>query len=999
MSGRRSISNSFNVITIDDPVSVQAQYAPNDNPTQSQIHDTFQEGDLYMRTRSTDSSWSAWHKIVGENGDETDYTFAISQYKTTSSATTAPSDISSSDWQDAPMAVTSSKPYLWSRVQKKVWNDAVQDYVVDSTRYIRLTGEGGEDYIIESTVGSVTIDSNQTTGSLSTTLSFYKKEGGQGRVAYSCFCTIFKKKGSTYTAIKQYTTAGAAVTYTHAAGSGVAELTAANYDAIVVCIYNAASTSHSGYLTELEIPVRKNGDDSRRVDLDNEHEDFLYDDAGNRKSSIVTSQARLYNGSSQITTGITWAVSCDDGSNWVSQGNTYTSGNAKAKISSGGLLTIEEVYVTTAKIKVRATYDSKNYYAEFTANRQTQDKYELVLSPNSIPYNPSSYSPVTIGVSAKRTSIAGGSPTDITWGAYTNKDKISTTSGKGYLRLFVAIKTQVGQSVYDYIPTQVTSDFQVTAEFASERGNVYFMLVRYDDANTSDSTGQLGTLVDWENVPICKSQNSVVYEIVFTESWARVDNNNIVTARLKGYAYKVDGSTKTALNSVTIRHGYILNDSDTYATTSTNSSGYFDCGDWFDDDNIIDFGKNSANIFAAIIIGGVVVQANYVTIAKQGANGQSIRGKTGRFYYYGGEFDNTDTTKTFKINDAETPYFSHGTNAVTGLPNCHVYNPSTNPSSDLTMAQMWANSNQSWNNAPWQTFTNDFQYLMTRAVFSDQAYLGSFVVNTDWLISQHGEVNHVASTAYTKFYPEFVNGGDLCENFDVNMNYILAGSAYFVGGKKYYIKVGGSSFSSGCQLNVRMYNGSSDVGNTINLTSSSPSGTITFEPTTSGTYYLRADCQSSGMTAKLTAYVECFIPNFAVDGLTGSSYQNDGTFSGIVTANLSYSPTGTKTGNDDVTLNPSSDKCGTFLISGITTVKNIYLPLASQYDGLEYNLIQAVYVNDEYKNCNINRSGSEQIYVPTNNKLTAVTAFTLPPNSIVKLKAISGSWYVVQGLT
>lgn len=66
MYGRRSISNSFNVITVDDPVGVVAQYAPNANPSASQIHDTWQEGDLYMRTRSTDSNvWSDWHRIVG----------------------------------------------------------------------------------------------------------------------------------------------------------------------------------------------------------------------------------------------------------------------------------------------------------------------------------------------------------------------------------------------------------------------------------------------------------------------------------------------------------------------------------------------------------------------------------------------------------------------------------------------------------------------------------------------------------------------------------------------------------------------------------------------------------------------------------------------------------------------------------------------------------------------------------------------------------------------
>ena len=104
MAGQQKvISSTFNVSTVDETVSLQAQYAPNDNPTSSQIHNTWQEGDLYMRTKMTnETTWSDWHRIVGEGGDETDYTFAISQYKTTSSATTAPSDISSSDWQDAP---------------------------------------------------------------------------------------------------------------------------------------------------------------------------------------------------------------------------------------------------------------------------------------------------------------------------------------------------------------------------------------------------------------------------------------------------------------------------------------------------------------------------------------------------------------------------------------------------------------------------------------------------------------------------------------------------------------------------------------------------------------------------------------------------------------------------------------------------------------------------------------------------------------------------------
>ena len=142
MSSRKSIGNTFTVTTMDDPISVEAQYAPNDSPTTDQIHTTWQDGDLYMRTReSNEATWSNWHRIVGESGGETDFSFGISEYKTTSSATTAPSDINT--WSDAPLAVTSAKPYLWAKVQQKSWNESTQSYNIDSTRYIRLTGEAG----------------------------------------------------------------------------------------------------------------------------------------------------------------------------------------------------------------------------------------------------------------------------------------------------------------------------------------------------------------------------------------------------------------------------------------------------------------------------------------------------------------------------------------------------------------------------------------------------------------------------------------------------------------------------------------------------------------------------------------------------------------------------------------------------------------------------------------------------------------------------------------
>jgi len=116
-----------------------------------------------------------------------------------------------------------------------------------------------------------------------------------------------------------------------------------------------------------------------------------------------------------------------------------------------------------------------------------------------------------------------------------------------------------------------------------------------------------------------KAKDGVTYQIVFTEAWARVDNSNNITARLRGNAYKIEGSTRTPLNNVMIRYGYILTDSGTYADTTTNSSGYFTEDNWFDGDEYgtnSEFNKGSKTIFAAIIINSEVKCVEHVLLVK-----------------------------------------------------------------------------------------------------------------------------------------------------------------------------------------------------------------------------------------------------------------------------------------------------------------------------------------------------------------------------------------------
>lgn len=112
-----------------DGVSVRAQYSADG----TNWHNTFTDGDEWMRT-STDngSTWSTAVKIVGENGSETDYMFAISA----STTGNPPSDITT--WNGSPVATTSAKPYLWSKVVQKDGSGTEL-----STSYIRLTGEQG----------------------------------------------------------------------------------------------------------------------------------------------------------------------------------------------------------------------------------------------------------------------------------------------------------------------------------------------------------------------------------------------------------------------------------------------------------------------------------------------------------------------------------------------------------------------------------------------------------------------------------------------------------------------------------------------------------------------------------------------------------------------------------------------------------------------------------------------------------------------------------------
>lgn len=235
------------------------------------------------------------------------------------------------------------------------------------------------------------------------------------------------------------------------------------------------------------VPIIYDGNDGTSpilVTLDNVHQDFLYNDLGTNLTGTVTSQAHFYDGVTEKTPD-SWAVSCDGGSTWKS-GTNYTSGNAKAKISSAGLLTVEQLYVQKVKLIVRASYKTLPYYAEFTANKVSHDTYELVPSVFSVPYNSATYSTVTVTFTAKKMDITG-TPSAAT---------ISYTSGSGNVRLFYK---KVNASTF----TQLTnsSGLSISASDAASTSGYMLELRVYDDFDDLLYVG------DYQTISIVKAEN------------------------------------------------------------------------------------------------------------------------------------------------------------------------------------------------------------------------------------------------------------------------------------------------------------------------------------------------------------------------------------------------------------------------------------------------------------------------------------------------------------
>ena len=176
-------------------------------------------------------------------------------------------------------------------------------------------------------------------------------------------------------------------------------------------------------------------------------------------------------------------------------------------------------------------------------------------------------------------------------------------------------------------------------------------------------------------------------------------------------------------------------------------------------------------------------------------NELDLQGKRGRTPYYCGTWEDftSDSTNTFNVTDAETPYFSKLRSWSDTIRDYWVFVGANSPSGGYSAADVGTPSNT---NANWQIMVSDFKYLITEAVFSAFAKLGSAIFNGDFMYSQwgyrNGQLVHDGWGHFDPLHPD--------DDTNFNPNIFIdwkKGSAQFGAGKSAFHSDGSGHLADG----------------------------------------------------------------------------------------------------------------------------------------------------------------------------------------------------------
>lgn len=708
-------------------VAILAEYAPNSNPTSSQIHDKFTSGDQYMRTKpSTDANWGSWVRIVGESGGETDYKFNISNRATSTSASEAPpastflyrkSGGTEIDWQDAPMATTNGYQYLWAQVQKMNGNGSPNG----SPYYIRLTGEAGPagtTYELRSTMGEVVIGENADSATLNTTVSLYQSIGLNPATNLQAYFTWYRRIGSTFYKLGYSQQIGDSFQISASVRTSSADdiVVFARTSGAYTSAYAPTQSIPTDYLAKLEIPVRKqggqgptgpegpSGKNAVRINIDNQADLIsCYSDGKVRYSRTIVTEVTIYDGAEYATSNVGVVTS----SSSLAIGGCNVS---RANITSNGVI-----------VGYRFTW---NFGTSHTISQAVSK--DIVLSYNGVEYS-TSFSLTPINSSA--IYQLAPDPTSISFARASNG--IDFASPIIYVKLH-ARKIEGANSTLITTPTvgdaegltimwkRVGVDSSFTGSKVGASGDTGVDISA--NSNCTSLALQLykdNILVDEEDISVMRAgkdgagTSATSYRIIVVSSSASINASGQLVANITWRVKRNTGGTDYDVS---------LNNSNSFYKLNTDS-GWTAISGSGTDVSTKSYNQPAGSPFPTSI------SLLYGTTSNPLATTEvpiTIMGQMGRNFYYAGiwsanvEYTLTDFSAPFVIlretGQPDFYYVMQGENrTISGNP----HKPSNS-------------------NTDWHEMETSFKYLITEAMFTNFAKLGASIFNEDYMFSQYG---------------------------------------------------------------------------------------------------------------------------------------------------------------------------------------------------------------------------------------------------------------------
>jgi len=479
-------------------------------------------GDVTMHNRYSKDGMSVESYIYTEE--------AWSNQDSTVNAATPPSDCQESDWSDSTPANVNNRSYLWRRSRKMTLKADKSGYDAGQWAYTRLSGTNGT--------------SIKTQGTVAATSKLLDKEviplvngadGARTAVedgwAYVCqadrhlyqWSDETRSKSGTWTGwqsgwldLGEFKGESGKTYYTHVAwargitigtptadrrtgqrttpnASACEEFSISPQDdlewmGVLVDeeVQDAAGADGWKYYTWNKVQGIA-GENSVRLALDNEHEDFLYDGTTLvAPSAGASSPIRLYDGGNDITASMP-APEIHSISGTIK--------GASGAYIDGKTLYVKSLTASTCEVVVKCDYNGTTYYAKFTANKTNQDKYDIVCKPSSIAYNSTTHADKAGTATIQTVSL---SATGIGIGGTNLSPSLSTSVGAGRLCVFWAYVSGDG-TVGSFSGNPVTSK-AVTKQECESYVCIYFELRYY----TSSSDYRI---CDYETVEIAKTKD------------------------------------------------------------------------------------------------------------------------------------------------------------------------------------------------------------------------------------------------------------------------------------------------------------------------------------------------------------------------------------------------------------------------------------------------------------------------------------------------------------